>query len=163
MKPLKTLVALAAVVILAAGLAACKHSGIAVSKGGQIIAIDIDAPKTLGEGVESQALNIKIANNGVNNLSNLSFDVIMPTELIVVSQTQSRGVTWTERVTAGGEKLYHYTVDEVPVGDRARVNYHVRTAFGTRDRTGDIKVTAYSDQLPGDRLIETKSIRLNPS
>lgn len=163
MKSMKTITSLAAVVILAAGLAACKHSGVAVSKGGQIIAIDIDAPSTLGEGIESKALNIKIANNGVNKLSSLSFDVIMPTELIVVSQTQSPGVTWTERVTAGGEKLYHYTVNEIGVGSRARVNYHVRTAFGTRDRTGDIKVTAYSDQLPGDRLIETKSISLNPS
>lgn len=163
MKSMKTATALAAVMLLAGGFAACKHSGVAVAKGGQIINIDIDTPSSLGEGIESKALTVEISNRGVSKLSRLSFDVVMPTELIVVSQTNSPGVTWTERVTAGGEKLYHYTVDEISVGSNAKVNYHVRTAFTARDRTGDIKVTAYSDQLPGDRLIETKFIRLNQS
>lgn len=160
MKAMKTFAAIAAVMILATGLASCKHSGVAVSKGGQIVNIDIKAPTTLGEGIESKALVVEISNRGVNKVDDLSFDVVMPTELIVVSQTHSPGVTWTERVTAGGQKLYHYTVDEIGIGSRAKVEYHVRTAFGNSERTGDIKVTAYSDQLPGDTLIETKFIRL---
>lgn len=150
----------ATAIVALAGLGACKHSGVAVAKGGQVIALDIHAPSQLAESAETQALEVRIANRGVNKLSDLEFTVEMPTELVVLSQTQSPGVTWTERVTAGGTKHYHYTVNEVAAGSRARATYHVRTAFGTRDQTGDIKVTAWSSQLPGDRLIETKFIRL---
>ena len=143
-----------------AGLTGCKHSGVAVAKGGQVINIDIDAPTRLAESAETQSLEIKIGNVGVSKLSRLEFTVEMPNELVVISQTQSPGVTWTTRASSGNQKIYHYTVDEVSVGSRARVTYHVRTAFGSRERTGDIKVTAWSDQLPGDRLIETKFIEL---
>lgn len=139
---------------------ACKHSGVAVSSSGQIVGIDIDAPDTLTEGSETKELKVTISNNGVNKLSQFGFDVEMPNELVVLSQTQSPGVTWTERITGAGTKLYHYEVNEVAVGSRAEVSYHVRTAFGTSDRTGDIRVTAYSEDLPGDKLVETKFIRL---
>ncbi|MGH9457650.1 MAG: hypothetical protein ACRD2J_08430 [Thermoanaerobaculia bacterium] len=147
-------------ILALASLGACKHSGVAVASGGQIINIEIDAPNELAENFETEELEVEIANVGVNKLADLEFTVEMPTEIVVLSQTQSPGVTWTERVTVGGTKLYHYVVNEVDAGSQARVNYHVRTAFGARDRTGDIKVTAWSDQLPGDRLIETEFIRL---
>lgn len=160
MKRSRELILIAATLVAIGGFAACKHSGVAVAKGGQIVNIDIDVPTELAEGIESKALEVEISNIGVNKLSSLEFTVEMPTELIVLSQTQSPGVTWLERATGGGTKLYHYTVNEVAVGSRARVNYHVRTAFGTMQRTGDVKVTAWSDQLPGDRLVETKFIRL---
>lgn len=152
-------VALAAVTLL--GLGACKSSGVAVAQGGQIVEAKIEVPTDLSEG-QTENLEVTIANVGVNKLTGLSFDVEMPTELIVLSQTQSPGVTWTERITAGGTKLYHYEVNEVAAGSRAEVRYHVRAAFAGRDRTGDLKVTAYSDQLPGDQLVETKFIKLRP-
>jgi hypothetical protein len=152
--------ALALVAVLAIGGFACKHSGVAVASGGQVVGIDIDAPETLADSSETQELKITIANRGVNKLGGFGFDVEMPNELIVLSQTQSPGVTWTERVTSGGTKLYHYEVNEISVGSRAEVRYHVRSAFGTRDRTGDIKVTAYSDQLPNGQLVETQFVRL---
>ncbi|HVR44205.1 MAG TPA: hypothetical protein VMS56_12265 [Thermoanaerobaculia bacterium] len=154
----RSIPALIAAMALAMTLGACKHSGVAVASGGQIINIDIDAPRTLTESEETKQLEIEIANRGVSKLSRLNFDVIMPVELIVQSQTQSPGVTWTERVTAGGQKLYHYEVDQVSVGSRARVTYHINAAYGSTGTEGKIEVTAWSDQLPGDRLIETKSI-----
>jgi hypothetical protein len=153
--------ALALVAVLAVGgFAACKHSGVGVSTGGQIVGIEIDAPGSLADSSETQELKVAIRNSGVNKLGGFGFDVEMPNELVVLSQTQSPGVTWTERVTSGGTKLYHYEVNEISVGSRAEVRYHVRTAFGSLDRTGDIKVTAYSDQLPDGQLVETKFIRL---
>jgi hypothetical protein len=36
----------------------------------------------------------------------------------------------------------------------------VRTRFGSLDHTGDMKVTAYQKDLPGDKLVETRSIKL---
>ncbi|HSN69137.1 MAG TPA: hypothetical protein VLV48_07825 [Thermoanaerobaculia bacterium] len=154
--------ALALVAVLAlGGFSACKHSGVGVSSGGQIVGIDIDAPETLADSSETQELKISIRNSGVSRLGGFGFDVEMPNELVVLSQTQSPGVTWTERVTSGGTKLYHYEVNEISVGSRAEVRYHVRTAFGSLDRTGDIKVTAHSDQLPEGSLVETKFIRLS--
>lgn len=153
--------ALAAVLALA-GAAGCKHSGMAVSSSGQVIDVEINAPESLPDSAETQELTINIANRGVNKLSGgLGVDVEMPNELIVLSQTQSPGVTWTERVTGAGTKLYHYEVNEIDVGSRAEVTYHVRTAFGALDRTGDIKVTVQADQLPGGTLVETKFIRLS--
>lgn len=154
--------ALALIAVMAlGGFAACKHSGVAVSGGGRIVDIEIDAPETLADSSETQGLKVTISNRGVRQLGGFGFDVEMPNELIVLSQTQSPDVTWTERVSAGGTKLYHYEVNEISVGSRAEVNYHVRTAFGSLDRTGDIKVTAYSDELPEGHLIETKFIRLS--
>lgn len=153
-----------AVVLVAAlalvGPVACKHSGVAVSSSGQVIDIEIDTPGSLADSAETEELKVEIANRGVNKLSQFGFDVEMPSELVVLSQTQSPGVTWTERITGSGTKLYHYEVNEISVGSRAEVRFHVRTAFGSLDRTGDIKVTAYSDDLPGDKLVETKFIRL---
>ncbi len=158
----KSRLALALVGALAlAGTAACKHSGVAVSSSGQVVSIDIQAPEHLADSTETKELKIDIANRGVNKLSQFGFDVEMPNELVVLSQTQSPGVTWTERVTGAGTKLYHYEVNEIAVGSRAEVSYHVRAAFGTLERTGDIRVTAYSDELPGDKLVETKFIRLS--
>src|SRR5687768_9734172 len=93
--------------IVAAGLMACKSSGVAVSDEGHIINVDIDAPHALPEG-ETNEVKVEIANRGFNKLQSFEFDVEMPTELIVVSQTQSPGVEWTERVTAAGTKLYRY-------------------------------------------------------
>jgi hypothetical protein len=156
----KTALALVSVLALG-GFTACKHSGMAVSSSGQVIGIEIHAPEHLADTAETQELKVVVANRGVNKLSAFGFDVEMPTELVVLSQTQSPGVTWTERVTGAGTKLYHYEVNEISVGSKAEVRYHVRTAFGTLDRTGDIKVTAYSDELPGDQLVETKFIRLS--
>jgi hypothetical protein len=158
-RPYKLALMLVAVMALGS-FAACKHSGVAMASGGQLVGIDIHAPTTLADSSETQELKVVISNRGVNRLRGFGFDVEMPNELIVLSQTQSPGVTWTERVTAGGTKLYHYEVNEIAVGSKAEVRYHVRTAFGTLERTGDIKVTAYSEQLPGGRLIETKFIRL---
>ncbi|HEY0591728.1 MAG TPA: hypothetical protein VGF40_08165 [Thermoanaerobaculia bacterium] len=158
---IKTRVAFALVAALAlVGPVACKHSGIAVSSSGQIIDIEIDAPESLAESAETEEMKVEIANRGVNKLSQFGFDVEMPNELVVLSQTQSPGVIWTERVTGSGTKLYHYEVNEIAVGSRAEVRYHVRAAFGSLERTGDIKVTAYSEDLPGDKLVETQFIRL---
>ena len=155
----RNLLMLMAVVVLAFGVTACKSSGVAVSDEGHIIAIDIEAPGT-APADEVAAVVVKIMNRGFNKLQKSTVEVVMPTELVVVSQTQSPGVTWTERITAGGLKLYAYTIDEINVGSTAEVTYHVRTAFGNRQETGSLEVTVLEKKLPGGKLVETKSIRL---
>lgn len=146
-------------VVLAVGLTACKSSGVAVSDKGHIINIDIAAPETAPTG-EVAAVVVRIANRGFTKLKASTVDIVMPTELVVVSQVQSPGVTWTERITTGGLKLYSYTVNEIDVGGRAELTYHVRTSFGNLQETGKIEVTVWEEKLPGGKLIETKSIKL---
>ena len=153
------LLLIAAMILTLSAALGCKSSGRAVSSEGHVINANIVAPSDLSEG-ETEEVKVTVTNRGFNKLSAFVMDVEMPTELIVISQTQSPGVEWTERVTAGGQKAYRYTVNEISVGSKAEVNYHVRAAFGSRNETGDLKVTAWSEQLPGDRLIETKRIRL---
>lgn len=157
-RSMKTMILLTALLVVA-GLTACKSSGTAVSDEGHIINVDIAAPHSLPEG-QTDAMTVEIANRGFNKLQEFEFDVEMPIELIVVSQTQSPGVDWTERVTESGTKLYRYEVNEINVGGKAEVRFHVRTAFGASDRTGDIRVTAHSEELPGGRLVQSKNILL---
>lgn len=155
----RNLIMLTAVVVLAFGITACKSSGVAVSDKGHIIAVDIAAPAT-APADEVAAVVVKIMNRGFTKLKEPTVEVVMPTELIVVSQTQSPGVTWTERITAGGLKLYAYTINEIDVAGKAEITYHVRTSFGNLQETGKLEVTVLEDKLPGGKLVETKSIRL---
>jgi hypothetical protein len=155
----RSLLMLTGVLVLAFGLTACKSSGVAVSDKGHIIAIDIEAPAT-APADEVAAVVVKIMNRGFTKLKSPTVEVVMPTELMVVSQTQTPGVTWTERITAGGLKLYAYTVNEIDPAGKAELTYHVRTTFGNLQETGKIEVTVWEEKLPGGKLVETRSIRL---
>jgi hypothetical protein len=42
------------------------------------------------------------------------------------------------------------------------IHYKVRTSFGTMSETGNVSVTAWQRDLPGDKLVETAVIKLRP-
>lgn len=151
-------VAMLAIAMLAL-LGACKSSGVAVSERGQIMNMNINVPTDLSEG-QTEQLTVTIANRGVNQIDDVVFEIEMPNELIVLSQNPSPGVRWTDRTSSWGTKIYQYQAGDIEVGTEAEVKYNVRAQFGSLPRTGDIKVTAWSKDLPGDKLLETKYIKL---
>lgn len=160
MKVLKNstlLIAVAALVLLPA--AACKSSGVAVTEKGQIINIDIDVPQDLTEG-QTEELEVRVKNRGVNTLQDAIFEVELPRELVVLSTVPGRGINVSERIDDDGDKIFVYDADDIEPLNDAVVRYHVRAAFNGLDRSGDIKVTAWAESLPGDRLIETKFVKL---
>ena len=149
----------AVMAILALGLlatAACKSSGMALTSRGQFLKINIDHPKDLPEAGEDN-LDVVIGNRGVNNIQDVLVDVELPPQLIVLDQTSDRGVTVTHDP---GSNVYHFVFGNVQPGEDSKIRFKVRTSFGTMNQTGDVKVTAWQRDLPGDRLVETALIKL---
>jgi hypothetical protein len=149
----------AVMAIVALGMlatAACKSSGMALTSRGQFLKINVEHPKDLPEAGEDN-LDVVVSNRGVNNIQDVLVDVELPTQLIVLDQTNDRGVTVTHDP---GSNVYHFVFGNVQPGEDSRIRFRVRTAFGTLSQTGDVKVTAWQRDLPGDRLVETASIRL---
>lgn len=158
-KPSNTLI-LALIAILALGtLAACKHSGMAVTDRGQIMGINIEGANDLPEG-GTDTIRVSVNNRGVANLSDVEFTVEIPNELVVVSEKHGDGIELMEMRTPSGTKLYHYIAGDVEATTSAKAEFEVRTSFGTLDRTGDIKVTAWQKDLPNERLVETRMVKL---
>ena len=56
--------------------------------------------------------------------------------------------------------MFVYRSSNIQAMSTDTVRYHVRAAFGAMEKTGDIRVTAWSDDLPGEKLVETKLIKL---
>ena len=142
--------------LLAAG---CKSSGMAVTGRGQVLAINIEGAKDLPEG-GTDTLHVSVDNKGLANISNVEFTVEIPNELVVVSEKHGDGIDMMEMRTPNGTKLYHYMAGDIEMTTSAKADFEVRTAFGSLDRTGDIKVTAWQKDLPNDKLVETKMIKL---
>lgn len=154
------MITMAAIALLAVVLiGACKHSGMALSDRGQLMKIDIELPQDLSDG-QIERLLVTIANRGVNTIDDVIFEVEMPNELVIMNQNPSPGVKWTDRLSSYGTKIYQYRSGDIEVGTESEVKFEVRAQFGSLNRTGDIKVTAWSDDIPGDRLIETRYIKL---
>lgn len=150
---------IAAVFLLALALvsmSACKTSGMAVTSRGQLLKININAPKDLPDAGEGN-LDVDIANRGVNNIQDVLVDVELPQQLVVLDQTADRGI---QVMHDPGSNVYHLTLGNVQPGETAKVRFKVRTAFGTMRETGSVKVTAWQRDLPGDKLIETAVIKL---
>ena len=149
----------AVMAILALGLlatAACKSSGMALTSRGQFLKINVEHPKDLPESGEDN-LDVVIGNRGVNNIQDVLVDVELPPQLIVLDQTNDRGVTVTHDP---GSNVYHFVLGNVQPGEDSKIRFKVRTSFGTMSQTGDVKVTAWQRDLPGDRLVETALIKL---
>jgi hypothetical protein len=149
-----TLMAILAVALVAT--AACKTSGMAVTTRGQFLNINIQHPTELPEAGEDN-LDIVIANRGVNNIQDIVVDVELPPQLIVLDQTNDRGMNVTHDP---GSNVYHFTLGNVQPAENANIRFRVRTAFGTMRETGSVKVTAWQRDLPGDKLVETAVIKL---
>lgn len=146
-------------VLLVAMAGGCKSSGVAVSAQGHVMEMDINVPTDLSAG-EAKELTVRIANMGINKIDDVIFEVEMPNELIVLSQVPGRGITMTERFSSTGTKIFQYRAGDIEVGTSSQVKFHVQAASGALPSTGAIKVTAWSDDLPENRLIETKEIKL---
>lgn len=146
-----------ALIALFAG--ACKHSGIAITDEGSIINIDIDAPNDLAEG-ETGEVEVVVRNVGFSNLNDTIIQVEFPRELAVVSEEHGRGMVMLYGQAPNGNMMYQYDVGDIEVTQDSKARFEVRARFGSRDRTGDIKVLVWNDDISGDRLIETRAIRL---
>src|SRR6266849_1071809 len=149
---------LAAMAILAIALfvtSACKSGGMAVTTRGQFLKINIIGPKDLPEAGDDN-VDVVVSNRGVNNIKNILVDVELPSQLVVLDQTNDRGVT-ADHIP--GSNLYHFTIPKLDPARDAKLRFHVRTAFGTMRETGSVKVTAWQTDLPGDKLVETATIK----
>ena len=146
--------------LLALGLTAgCKSSGVAVTDRAQIMTINIEGADDLPDNF-TDTLEVKVANRGVNNLSDVEFTVEIPAELTILNEVHGDDIELMMMETPSGKKLYHFMARDIGVTDSATTRFEVRTAFGSLDRTSDIVVTAWQKDLPGEKLVETKHIRL---
>jgi NH3-dependent NAD+ synthetase len=155
----KQVLSIAAVALIALALlsaTACKTSGMAVTSRGQVLKLHIAHPEDLPEnGVDN--LDITISNLGVNNIQNILLEVELPPQLVVLDQTNDRGV---DVIHSAGSNMYRFTFGNIQAGERSQVRFRVRTMFGTMSKTDSVKATAWQEGLPGDKLIETAEIRL---
>ena len=147
------------VALLAVGLlatTACKSSGMAMTSRGQLLKINIEHPTDLPENGEDN-LDVIVSNTGVNNVQNIVVDVELPPQLVVLDQTNERGINVTHDP---GSNVYHFTLGNVQPAEKSRLRFKVRTAFGTMRETGSVRVTAWQKDLPGDKLVETAVIKM---
>jgi hypothetical protein len=148
------LVALCAIALLSA--TACKSSGMAVTSRGQLLKLNISHPDDLpNEGVDN--LDIGISNSGVNNIQDVLLEVELPPQLIVLDQTNDRGI---QVMHTAGSNMYRFTFGNIQPAERSSIRFRVRTAFGTMTETGEVRATAWQSGLPGDKLVETAVIKL---
>jgi Domain of unknown function DUF11 len=149
------LIALLAVALVVSA-SACKTSGMAVTSRGQVLKINIEHPSDLPEqGVDN--LDISVSNLGVNNIQDVLLEVELPPQLVVLDQTNDRGVNV---IHSPGSNLYRFTFSNIQAGERTTVRFRVRTTFGNMRETASINATAWQDSLPGDKLVETAVIKL---
>lgn len=155
----KSLLSIAVLAILAVALVsttACKSSGMAVTSRGQILKLNIAHPTDLPEqGVDN--LDITVSNVGINNVQDILLEVELPPQLIVLDQTNDRGVNVMH---TPGTNMYRFTFGNIQPAERSTVRFRVRTAFGTLSETGSVRATAWQNSLPGDKLVETAVIKL---
>lgn len=151
-----TFATMALLVLALVGTTACKSSGMAMTSRGQLLKININHPVDLPESGDDN-IDVVVGNRGVNNLKDVLIDVELPAQLIVLDQTNDRGINVTHDP---GSNVYHFTLGNVQPGEDSKLRFHVRTSFGTLSETGEVKVTAWQRDLPGDKLVETAVIKL---
>jgi hypothetical protein len=157
-KSLLPVAALAVLILAVFSLTACKSSGMALTSRGQILKLNIEHPTDLPEqGVDN--LDVTVSNTGVNNIQDILLEVELPPQLVVLDQTNDRGVNVMHEP---GSNLYRFTFGNIQPTERSTVRFRVRTAFGTLSETGSLKATAWQSGLPGDKLVETAVIKLRP-
>ena len=159
MRQNKRILTMAVMAILAVGLlsaTACKSSGMAVTSRGQLLKLNIVHPDDLPEnGVDN--LDIIISNRGVNNIQDVLLEVELPPQLVVMDQTNEKGVNVLH---TPGSNMYRFTFGNIQPAEDSTIRFRVRTAFGTMTESGSVKATAWQEGLPGDKLIETAVIKM---
>lgn len=151
-----TLAAMLLLILATFTMSACKSSGMAVTSHGQLFKINIAHPTDLPENGEDN-LDVVVSNRGVKNVENVLLDVELPPQLVVLDQTNERGVNASHDP---GSSVYHFTFGNVQPGESSTVRFKVRTTFGNYRETGSVKATAWQKDLPGDKLVETAVIKL---
>ena len=151
-----TVAALSLMAIALFAMTACKTSGMATTRKGQLFKINIAAPNDLPEGGQDN-IDVLLSNRGVNKINDIFVDVELPPQLTVLDQTNDRGVTATHDP---GTNVYHFQVPELNSPEDAHIRFRVQTQFGTMKETGSISVTAWQKDLPGDKLFRKTVIRL---
>lgn len=155
----KQILSIAVVAIVALALVtttACKSSGMAVTSRGQLLKLNIIHPSDLpDDGVDN--LDVNISNRGVNNIQDILLEVELPPQIVVLDQTNERGVNV---MNTPGTNMYRFTFGNIQPGETSTVRFRVRTAFGSLRETGSVKATAWQSGLPGDKLVETAVIKL---
>src|SRR4051794_26979516 len=116
-----TLFAMALLIALAA-LAGCKTSGMAVTSHGQLFKINIKHPTDLPENGQDN-LDIVISNRGVRDVKDIMVDVELPPQLIVLNQTNERGITVMHDP---GSSVYHFTLGNVQPAEDSTLRFQVR-------------------------------------
>jgi hypothetical protein len=150
-------IAVMAVLVLAlVSATACKSNGMAVTSRGQLLKLNIIHPTDLPEAGDDN-LDVVISNRGVNNIQDVLLEVELPPQLVVLDQTNERGVNVLH---TPGSNMYRFTFGNIQPAEDSTVRFRVRTAFGTMSETGSVKATAWQSGLPGDKLIETAVIKL---
>lgn len=89
-----TIAALAIVAAALIAMSGCKTSGMAVTRHGQFLKINIEHPEDLPEQGEGN-VNIVLGNRGVRSVRDVLVDIELPQQLIIVDETHERGVTMT--------------------------------------------------------------------
>lgn len=151
----RTLILAALVLIAVAG---CKSSGMAVTKHGQLLKINIEHPADLPEQGEGD-IGIVLGNRGVRTVNDVLVDVEIPPQLVVLDEKHERGVTMSHDP---GSNSYHYTLNKLQVAEDSTIHYRIRTSFGTMSDSGAVRATAWQRDLPGDKLVETAVIKVRP-
>ncbi len=136
--------------------AACKTSGMAMTSRGQLFKINIYAPERLAEGAEGN-IDVVLSNRGVNNVQDILADVEIPPQVYVLDQTNDRGMTVMHDP---GSPVWHFSIPKLNPAEDAHIRFKARTAFGTLSETGQISVTAWQKDLPGDKLFRKTTIGL---
>jgi hypothetical protein len=153
------ILSIAVIALMALGLlsaTACKSSGMAVTSRGQLLKLNITHPDDLPDnGVDN--LDVAISNRGVNNIQDVLLEIELPSQLVVLDQTNEKGVNVLH---TPGSNMYRFTFGKIQPAETSTIRFRVRTAFGTMSETGSVKATAWQEGLPGDKLIETAVIKL---
>ena len=151
-----TLATLAILAIALFAMGACKSGGMAVTERGQLLKINIEHPMDLPDGGEEN-LDVIVSNRGVNNIQNVMIDVELPSQLVVLDQTNERGVNVSHDP---GTNVYHFSMSNIQPTESSKLRFRVRTAFGAWKETESVKVTVWQKDLPGNKLVETAVIKL---
>lgn len=146
------IVALFAMTIAASG---CKSAGMAATSRGQLFKININAPESLPEGGQDN-VDVVISNRGVNNIRDILLDVEMPPQLVVLNQTQPRGVNVEH---APGSNVYHFSLGNLQPGEDSLMRFNVRTAFGSASEA-IIDVNAWQKDLSDEHLRRKATIKV---
>ena len=146
----------AVLALMMVAVTACKSSGMAVTSRGQLLKINIDHPQDLPEQGEGN-LDVTISNRGVNNIQDVLLEIELPPQLVVLDQTSGDGVNV---IHTPGSNLYRFTFGNIQPTESSQVRFKVRTAFGTMRETGSVRATAWQNNMPGDKLVETAVIKL---